>query len=159
MSSAMSSNSVKPSLLLPPLLLHLFSPSLVRGQARLLVVVEKTEREQQQILTDKLTSGSNVDIVVQQIDHYDEEGGMEQACRQLQQREFTGVIDLTWGGWRKIQNISETHGMGYFKVDSSSHQFLQAGEAFLRSRGALDAALIFASEEELDKSLFWIIAG
>ena len=92
-----------------------------------------------------------------------------------------------------------THGMGYLKVDSSSHQFLQAGEAFLRSRstlsspsssqclsqkhvnivtvtviliaiiyklislvliflrGALDAALIFASEEELDKSLFWII--
>ena len=91
--------------------------------------------------------------------------------------------------------IIRTHGMGYLKVDSSSHQFLQAGEAFLRSRstlsspsssqclsqkhvniitvtviviaiiyklislvliflrGALDAALIFASEEESVVSL------
>ena len=25
----------------------------------------------------------------------------------LEQRQFTGVIDLTWGGWAKIQNLSE----------------------------------------------------
>jgi len=58
-----------------------------------------------------------------------------------------------------MQNLSETHGLGYLRVDTSSHQFLQAGDAFLRSRGAVDAALIFASEEELDESLFWIIGN
>ena len=25
----------------------------------------------------------------------------------LEQRDFTGVLDLTWGGWRKMQNLSE----------------------------------------------------
>ena len=25
----------------------------------------------------------------------------------LEQRDFTGVVDLTWGGWRKMQNLSE----------------------------------------------------
>ena len=35
-------------------------------------------------LTDKLTSiGSNVDFVVQKLDHEDEEGGLEQACSQV----------------------------------------------------------------------------
>jgi len=116
--------------------------------------------DEQKSLTDKLTSfGGNVDFVVQKLDHEDEEGGLEQACSQLEQREFTGVVDLTWGGWSKIQNLSETHGLGYLRVDTSSHQFLQAGDAFLRSRSAVDAALIFASEDELDESLFWIIAG
>ena len=125
--------------------------------------------------------------------------------------------------------LTRTHGLGYLRVDTSSHQFLQAGDAFLRSRsllvlvhtptiiiislsrlaflvptltirirknqsraeysfiflpcsncgskidftrqcieyfelllfkrGAVDAALIFASEEELDESLFWIIGN
>ena len=30
--------------------------------------------------------------------------------------------------------IIRTHGLGYLRVDTSSHQFLQAGDAFLRSR-------------------------
>jgi len=125
------------------------------------VVVEKTKMEEQQLLRDKLTAGGqgNVDVVVQQINHEDEEGGLEQACSQLEQRDFTGVVDLTWGGWTKIQNLSETHGLGYLRVDTSSHQFLQAGDAFLRSRNAVDAALIFASEDALDESLFWIIGN
>ena len=92
-------------------------------------------------------------MVVQQLDHEDEEGGLQQACSQvatstifiismylivvvvliittiiiviinfitlntigpdskslykLEQRDFTGVLDLTWGGWRKMQNLSE----------------------------------------------------
>ena len=107
-------------------------------------------------LTEKLTSGTRVDVVVQQLDHEDEEGALQQACSQvatiitiffismypssssspshittitisfivkiitltttdfdsksfhkLEQRDFTGVIDLTWGGWRKMQNLSE----------------------------------------------------
>ena len=106
-------------------------------------------------LTEKLTSGTRVDVVVQQLDHEDEEGALQQACSQvatiaifiismypssssspshittitisfivkiitltttdfesksfhkLEQRDFTGVLDLTWGGWRKMQNLSE----------------------------------------------------
>ena len=96
---------------------------------------------------------------MQQLDHEDEEGALQQACSQvvtstifiismylivivvvmliittiiiaiisfiikiitlntigpdsksvhkLEQRDFTGVIDITWGGWRKMQNLSE----------------------------------------------------
>ena len=94
-------------------------------------------------------------MVVQQLDHEDEEGALQQACSQvatiaifiismypsssssishittitissivriitlttidpdsksfhkLEQRDFTGVLDLTWGGWRKMQDLSE----------------------------------------------------
>ena len=107
-------------------------------------------------LTEKLTSGTRVDVVVQQLDHEDEEGALQQACSQvvtstifiismylliivvviliittitissivktitlntigpdsksvhkLEQRDFTGVVDLTWGGWGKMQNLSQ----------------------------------------------------
>ena len=33
-----------------------------------------------------------------------------------------------------IYCLLRTHGLGYLRVDTSSHQFLQAGDAFLRSR-------------------------
>ena len=33
--------------------------------------------------------------------------------------------------------LTRTHGLGYLRVDTSSHQFLQAGDAFLRSRSLL----------------------
>ena len=60
-------------------------------------------------------------------------------------------------------------GVGYLGLDTSNHQMLQAADVYLRDRqgsgsfsqvlirGAVDAALIFETEEELDESLFWII--
>ena len=72
--------------------------------------------------------------------------------------------------WKTLYHgIVRLNGLGYLRVDSSSHQFIRAADEYLRDRwshhaamlprGAVDAALIFGSEAELDESLYWIIGN
>ncbi len=43
--------------------------------------------------------------------------------------------------------------------EAANHQFVKAGDDYLHDREAIDAALIFKTENELDQSLYYLIGN
>ena len=147
------------------LLLTLSLRSLVEGQdlVRLLVVTEQTQRG----LGDKFLASARAaetarvrfDLVLLAVDHQQEEAAYNDTCGQLGQRRFSGVVDLSWGGWRPVREAAGRNGLPYVRLETANHPFVRAGDDYLRDRDAVDAALIFETEAELDESLYWIIGN
>ncbi len=50
-------------------------------------------------------------------------------------------------------------GMPYIRVEAANHPFVRAADDFLKSRQAVDAALIFGNKVQLDQSLYYIIGN
>lgn len=57
------------------------------------------------------------------------------------------------------QQISQEIGVPYLRVEVSNAPFVEAADNFLSKREAIDAALVFETEAELDQSLYFIIGN
>ncbi len=73
--------------------------------------------------------------------------------------QYAMVVDLTWGGWMELAEMAEAAGFPYLRLDAANHQFVQAADDYLRDRGAIDAALVFSDEPQLDQSLYFLIGN
>ncbi len=73
--------------------------------------------------------------------------------------QYAMVVDLTWGGWMELAEMAEVAGFPYLRLDAANHQFVQAADDYLRDRGAIDAALVFSDEPQLDQSLYFLIGN
>ncbi len=73
--------------------------------------------------------------------------------------DFSLVVDLSWGGWMELAEKAEAAGFPYLRLDAANHQFVQAADDYLRDRGAIDAALVFSDEPQLDQSLYFLIGN
>ena len=50
-------------------------------------------------------------------------------------------------------------GLPYLRVEVSNAPFVEAADNFLSQRDAIDAALVFETETELDQSLYFIVGN
>ena len=141
---------VKPSQILLLILTLKYSLS-----AKILLIKEKDE-----LHLAELFKKADLEYVEHIVDH-DQEDDLKQNtsfCEQLQvSGAISAVVDLSWGGWFAAQQISVENNIPYFRVEVSNAPFVQAADNFLSQRNALDAALIFQNEVELDQSLYFII--
>ena len=69
------------------------------------------------------------------------------------------MVDFSWNGWESAQQISKDIGVPYIRVEVSNAPFVEAADNFLTKRDAIDAALVFETESELDQSLYFIIGN
>ena len=106
-----------------------------------------------------VASDISIDVVFQPINHEDEDETFNNTCAQLKQKQFTAIIDMTWGGWREAEKVAAANGLPYLRIETANHQFVKSADDFLRDRDAIDAALIFKDEHALDESLYWIIGN
>ena len=72
---------------------------------------------------------------------------------------ISAVIDFTWSGWDSARQISLEIGLPYLRVEVSNAPFVEAADNFLSQRDAIDAALVFETEKELDQSLYFIVGN
>lgn len=80
-------------------------------------------------------------------------------CNALTGGQFALVVDLSWSGWKVAKSKSSEKGIPYVHVEASNQAFVQGIDEFLFAREAIDAALLFESETELDQSLYHIIGN
>jgi hypothetical protein len=59
----------------------------------------------------------------------------------------TLILDLTWTGWARCRQLSESTGIPYIRADVTIGGFVQVVDAYLTERKGTDAALIFQNEE------------
>ncbi|XP_068085158.1 ionotropic receptor 25a [Anabrus simplex] len=71
----------------------------------------------------------------------------------------SAIIDFTWTGWVKVQNMSSYAAIPYVRVDATISNYVAAVENYLSKRTATDAALIFHTETELDQTLYYLIGN
>jgi hypothetical protein len=57
------------------------------------------------------------------------------------------ILDLTWTGWGRCRQLSESTGIPYIRADVTIGGFVQVVDAYLTERKGTDAALIFQNEE------------
>ena len=146
--------------------------------AKILLIEEKDELHLAELFKESNQNGQYTEYI---IDH-DQEDDVKQNSSFCEQLQLTGsiaaVVDLSWGGWFAAREISLEKNIPYFRVEVSfiwfsqpnfagkatkfsfqvsNAPFVQAADNFLSQRDALDAALIFQNEVELDQSLYFII--
>ena len=106
-----------------------------------------------------LESNIAVDVQFSFINHDNLTSSLTDTCGQLKQQSWTLVVDMSWGGWDKLRTAVEANGVPYLRVETAKHLFVQAMDEFLSARDAIDAALIYENEPEIDESLYWIIGN
>ena len=89
----------------------------------------------------------------------DEEASYQTACKAAEAEGYSAILDLTWGGWDDMKMQAEKSGMPYVRLEGANHQFVKAADDYLHDREAIDAALIFKTEQELDQSLYYLIGN
>jgi hypothetical protein len=89
----------------------------------------------------------------------DEEASYQTACKAAEAEGYSAILDLTWGGWDDFKMQAEKSGMPYVRLEGANHQFVKAADDYLHDREAIDAALIFKTEQELDQSLYYLIGN
>ncbi|EEB19912.1 glutamate receptor, putative [Pediculus humanus corporis] len=67
------------------------------------------------------------------------------------------VIDLTWSGWDKVNNLAGKYKIPVIRADVTIRTFVRSMNDFLSFRNGTDSALIFENESELDQALFYLI--
>lgn len=115
-----------------------------------------------------------------QIDRENDENQLNDTCTILSAGSFSLIVDLSWGGWQELRDKAKASGFPYIRLDAANHQFvqvlvmifvmmatlashgspcylLQAADDYLRDREAMDAALLFETESQLDQSLYFLI--
>lgn len=67
-------------------------------------------------------------------------------CNEIK-KGVTMILDLTWTGWGRCRQLSESTGIPYIRADVTIGGFVQVVDAYLTERKGTDAALIFQNEE------------
>lgn len=93
------------------------------------------------------------------INRDDEQSSYDTACKAIEGQDYSAIIDLTWGGFDDMKMQAEKSGMPYVRLEGANHQFVKAADDYLHDREAIDAALIFKTEAELDQSLYYLIGN
>ena len=83
--------------------------------------------------------------------NHDDDEDTSGFCNALEAAEFSAVVDLSWGGWVAAREVASVNGVPYVHVEASNKAFVMAIDKFLYKRQAIDAALLFQSEAELDQ--------
>ncbi|XP_071455793.1 ionotropic receptor 25a-like [Hetaerina americana] len=86
-----------------------------------------------------------------------EEDAMQSLSRELMksnESKVSAVIDFTWTSWSRGRKAAISAGVPYVRVEAVMASFLRATEAVIAKKEASDAAMIFASEEEVDEAVF-----
>ena len=106
-----------------------------------------------------VSSSIVIDIKMINMNHQVVTAVYNETCEVLQQKSFSLILDLTWGGWAEIRSVAERNGLPYLRLETAKHLFVRAMDDFLVERNAVDAVLVFQNEEEIDEALYWIIGN
>ena len=107
----------------------------------------------------EISSSIVIDVEIINMNHQLMIDVYNQTCDVLKQKSFSLVLDLTWGGWTELRSVAERNALPYLRLETAKHLFVRAMDDFLVERNAVDAALIFQNEEEIDEALYWIIGN
>ncbi|XP_066943797.1 ionotropic receptor 25a-like isoform X1 [Macrobrachium rosenbergii] len=143
-------------------LLLLLAPA-VLSQINIVTVIDASLQEgagwvQQSVSNAQKKTGLSLKQSLVSLSLEDEEASEGQFCSAL----YNGaavVLDLAAGGWMYGRDHAAAHGVPYVRVQISNYQWMSAVDAFLQSRNATDAALIFGSEDQLDQALYYLVEG
>lgn len=130
------------------------------GATEVLLIYESTETTLSDSLEQDIKSGSSnaVSVTKYQMNH-DDDDETTAFCNLLASKDFSLVVDLSWSGWEALYHLAHLNGIPYVHVEASNKPFVMAIDDFLYKRDAIDAALLFESESELDQSLYHIIGN
>ena len=106
-----------------------------------------------------VSSSIVIDIKIINMNHQVVTAVYNETCEVLQQKSFSLILDLTWGGWPDLRSVAERNGLPYLRLETAKHLFVRAMDDFLVERNAVDAVLVFQNEEEIDEALYWIIGN
>eukprot|EP00095_Tigriopus_kingsejongensis_P001374 snap_masked-scaffold1253_size52701-processed-gene-0.2 protein:Tk01374 transcript:snap_masked-scaffold1253_size52701-processed-gene-0.2-mRNA-1 annotation:"ionotropic receptor 8a" len=122
---------------------------------RILVIYEKDELDILELFKTNVDQ-SQVTIVELEMNH-EEETEDESLCSKIGEAALALIVDLSWSGWSAAKQRAQENGIPYLHVEASNQPFVKAIDDFLYQRSAIDAALLFETEVELDQSLYHII--
>ncbi|PNF39891.1 hypothetical protein B7P43_G01962 [Cryptotermes secundus] len=103
-------------------------------------------------------TGLIMDDITVKINREEEEETFGRVCNEVM-KGVTLILDLTWTGWGRCRQLSESTGIPYIRADATIGGFVQVVDAYLTERKGTDAALIFQNEEELDQALYYLIGN
>ena len=113
-------------------------------------------------ITESLQAVSSnilIDVEIITMNHQLMTAVYNETCDVLRQKPFSLLLDLTWGGWTELRTAAERNGLPYLRLETAKHLFVRAMDDFLVARNAVDAALVFQNEDEIDEALYWIIGN
>ena len=113
-------------------------------------------------ITESLQAVSSnivIDVKIINMNHQVMIAVYNETCEVLKQKTFSLILDLTWGGWTELREVAERNGLPYLRLETAKHLFVRAMDDFLVERNAVDAALVFPNEQEIDEALYWIIGN
>ena len=125
-----------------------------------LLIYEATEMTLADSLETDVRSGSGDTVkVTKYLMNHDDDDETAAFCNVLEGQDYSVIVDMSWGGWEAVYNLAHMNGVPYVHVEASNKPFVMAIDDFLYKRDAIDAALLFESESELDQSLYHIIGN
>ena len=108
-----------------------FSSTEAQSTARVLVIAEKTQADLVEKLMGNMKRGETdalkFDFVIYRINHEEEETSYKDACGELQQKPFSALLDMSWGGWDAIKESAQKNGLPYLRIETAKHQFVKVG--------------------------------
>lgn len=146
---------MSPNALVAATLLAL-APALASAN-RLLLVHEANETDLADLFESSLPAG--VSVAARLAMDHEADGEDAPLCGALEGGSFSAVVDLSWGGWAAGRRAAGEAGAPYVHVEASNKPFVMGMDDFLYARDAIDAALLFETETELDQSLYHIIGN
>ena len=109
--------------------------------------------------TERRNSGKKLNVNLIKYDREDEDGSFKSFCDRTKSSQLSMILDMTWGGWDKVAKITQGSGIPYLRLDTTNHHFVKAADDYLSDNKAIDAALIFKTEAELDQTLYYLIGN
>ena len=49
----------------------------------------------------------------------------DMTCEKAISKGYSGMVDLTWGGWDAMEDVANANGFPYIRIDASNHQFIK----------------------------------
>lgn len=140
--------------------------TLAKGQFKIRLISEKEQQEMVARFTSGIasvqaaTDGLTIGVESVPIDRENDMIQLNETCDLLQgEGDYSLIVDLSWGGWMGLRDQAEEAGFPYLRLEATNHQFVQAADDYLKDRDAIDAALVFQSEIDLDQSLYFLIGN
>ncbi|XP_034948980.1 ionotropic receptor 25a [Chelonus insularis] len=150
---------------LPFLTIYFFYSINAQTSVILLVVIENSEREVLNVLTESLSvaekaAGGNdvikVDLKQVELDRDNVNETLSEVCSILANG-VTVTLDMTYTGWDKLREYTLNNSINYIKLGAGIIPYIQVTGDFLVKKNATDVALIFESERELNAALYYLI--
>ena len=105
------------------------------------------------------SNGLTFDHISIVLDRGEEAASLKAFCTAVESNQFAAIVDLTWNGWEEVGAKSKVNGFPYIRLDSTVHHFVKAADNYLLDNEAVDTALIFRTEAELDQTLHYLIGN